>query len=161
MKEKFLLKYQVLKCLIIVILITLIACNNNDNKAIKQEDEGLKNSSLLGLWNVKYITETDFGLSDNDTLRGTFTDTLQNVSITFKQDSIIYFEDKAEPITNRYTYHKLNDSVLSVQNIVSKDSMKFYIHYLDTVRLLFTNIRYDKRRGEKYEVTLDCKKIKT
>ncbi|MCZ2224167.1 MAG: hypothetical protein LC122_11135 [Chitinophagales bacterium] len=149
-----------MKCLIIVILITLIACNNNDNKAIKQEDEGLKNSSLLGLWNVKYITETDFGLSDNDTLRGTFTDTLQNVSITFKQDSIIYFEDKAEPITNRYTYHKLNDSVLSVQNIVSKDSMKFYIHYLDTVRLLFTNIRYDKRRGEKYEVTLDCKKIK-
>lgn len=158
MKKKFLLQYQFLKCLITVMLVILIACNNNENKIIKQHNEGLKHPSLLGLWNVKFITETDFAIEDNDTLRGTFTDTLQNVSITFKQDSIIYFEDKVEPITNRYTYQKLNDSVLNVQNIVSKDSMKFYIHYLDTVRLLFTNIRYDERRGDKYKVTLDCKK---
>ncbi|MBX2930602.1 MAG: hypothetical protein KF781_01505 [Chitinophagaceae bacterium] len=139
------------KTIYILLFLTFIACNNKEN--IHEHKP-----SLLGLWNVQYISETDFDINDNDTLRGTFKDTLQNVTISFKKDSIIYAENNIDTIINKYVYHKINDSVLYVQNIVSKDSMKLYIHYLDTTRLLFTNIRLDEKREERYEVTMDCNK---
>ncbi|MBS1643130.1 MAG: hypothetical protein JST94_02870 [Bacteroidetes bacterium] len=145
------------KIAVIFSIIVFVSCNNN-HSTIK-ENTAAKQPSLLGLWKIKYITETDFAIEGNDTLVGPFTDTAKNETLTFKQDSIIYFNGSDEsPKTTNYVYHKINDSVLYVLNVASKDSMRFRIHQLDSSKLKFTNIRIDNRREERYEVTIECSK---
>ncbi|MBS1628352.1 MAG: hypothetical protein JSR09_00955 [Bacteroidetes bacterium] len=147
-----------IKIATIFLMIVFVSCNNNHS--IKKENRVVKQPTLLGLWKVKYVNETDFVIDSNDTLRGPFRDTAKNENITFTADSIIYYEgNDSTPKINKYIYHKINDSVLYVLNVGYKDdSMRFYIHQLDSSKLKFTNIRLDNKREERYEVTIECSK---
>lgn len=132
-------------------LVLLFGCiNSNNNKQPKEA----KQPTITGLWKVKFICETDFTLNSNDTLRGTFCDTLKNDFIKFSKDSIYYYSDSL--IYATYKYSKINDTVFNVQNIVSNKTMKMYIQDLTFANLKFKNIRLDSVRFERYEMILDC-----
>ena len=147
------------KILVIFSLIFIVFISCNSNHPTTKENEAITKPTLLGIWKVDSINETDFAIEDGDTLKGPFINTPKNEAIEFKTDSIIYYGSSEDgSIISRYTYKKINDTLLNVVNINYGNSMKFYIHHLDISKLLFTNIRFDERRGNRYEVTIDCRK---
>ncbi|MBW7951071.1 MAG: hypothetical protein LC134_09940 [Chitinophagales bacterium] len=137
-------------------IIFLFACNNYTT--IKENSTTPK-ATFLGLWNVNYITETDFAIEDGDTLKGPFVDTVKNTTIYFTKDSIVFSQIDADTLISKYIYQNINNSVLKVVNTATKDSMKIYIQYVDSLKLQCKNVRNDERRGNKYEVQLNCNKI--
>lgn len=140
-----------MKLVVFVAVLFLIGCvNSNNNKPTVTTIQ----RTIIGLWKVKLICETDFAIDDNDTLRGTFCDSLNKQFIQFTNDSIYYLENKT--VKDTYKYSKLNDTILNVQNINTGVFLKMYIQNLTIENLKIKNIRIDSNRMERYELKIDC-----
>ncbi|HMZ45993.1 MAG TPA: hypothetical protein PLU36_04255 [Chitinophagaceae bacterium] len=137
------------------VLLFTLGCNQQPNV---NENKNVEKPTIIGLWEVKFICETDFTMDSRDTLRGTFCHSINNQFIKFNKDSIFYIEDSL--ITDTYKYSKYNDSVLNVQNIKTGIQMKMYIQNITLSNLKFKNIRIDSNRQEEYEIMIDCIKTK-
>lgn len=151
---------------LIVFVFVITRCNNGNvastqNDSVNQPAVKLDKVSFLGTWNVLSITESTFDMNDGELLKGPFSDSRPNTTISFQKDSIKYVEGSRKQSTyfeSTYTYSSINDSMLNVKNISSGDTMKFVIQHLNANVLKFKNIRLEERRGNRYEVTIECSK---
>ncbi len=155
---------------LIVLLISsfvfIAACNNNDSTSnnidsLNQARKDSGKTSLLGVWKVNKITESTFDMNDGELLKGPFSDSIENGKMIFAKDSIQYTEGvkgQEQYVESVYSYSNLNDSTLSVKNVASGDSMKFVIQQLTANSLRIKNTRLEEKRGNRYEVIIECSK---
>lgn len=151
---------------LIVSVVLFTACNNNSSTSnnidslnqLKKDSGGI---SFLGTWKVIKITESTFDIHDGELLKGPFGDSITNGRMIFGKDSIRYAEGEKgqeQYVESVYTYSGINDSTLNVKNVISGDTMQFVIQQLTANNMRVKNTRLEEKRGNRYEVIIECSK---
>ncbi|MBV9988734.1 MAG: hypothetical protein JO301_13735 [Chitinophagaceae bacterium] len=132
-------------------------CNNNGTAKAGTENKQALPVSFLGEWKIIRFSDAMYGIDDHDLLKGPFVEDGGGDRLRFTRDSIFDWQ-ASDQKTRRYTYSKVNDTLLNVRNTESGNTMAYHIHYLDRDSLYFTNVRPEKERGNVYEVQIYCKR---